>query len=254
MDIIANMLNYKIDGHGPPLLLVHGFGISFEIWTDLAPRLREHFTLVTIELPGIGLSPEPPPDAPYLGACTDALEAARIALGYSSWRVLAYSTGTRVLERYAQLFPQAVERVAFICPLQVAPQHRVNLRFAGALDARFPRFGDWMLSGARLRFLVRLLAFNLKHHPLALDWYRFISMQSIAMLKRMLHVVFGIGVDPFALSDNIPALFLWAAQDWIVPAPRKITAHDRIVRGNHSAPQTGAQEIGDLLIPFLLRK
>lgn len=247
------MLNYKIEGHGPPLLLVHGFGISFEIWTALAPRLSEHFTLVTIELPGIGLSPPPPPAAPYLGACIAAMEATRSALGFSSWRVLAYSTGTRVVEMYAQLFPQAVEQVAFICPLHVAPQHRLSLRIAGALDAHFPSFGDFLLSGMRLRFLVLLLAFNLQRHLLAEEWYRFISVQSINPLKDFLRVIFEVGIGAFDLPQNIPALFLWAAEDWIIPAPQRLSPRDRIIRSNHSAPQTSAQEIGDLLIPFLLK-
>ena len=44
-----------------PLLLVHGFGISFNIWKELLPLLCPYFTLVMVELPGIGESPMPRP-------------------------------------------------------------------------------------------------------------------------------------------------------------------------------------------------
>ena len=81
-------LNYRVEGSGPPLLLVHGFGISFNIWRDLLPRLCPHFTLVMVELPGIGASPMIRDDDDYLNASVRAVERLRLALGFDSWDVL----------------------------------------------------------------------------------------------------------------------------------------------------------------------
>ncbi len=42
-------------GDGPPLLLVHGSGMSASSWAPLMPYLGTH-RLITFDLPGFGLS------------------------------------------------------------------------------------------------------------------------------------------------------------------------------------------------------
>jgi pimeloyl-ACP methyl ester carboxylesterase len=42
-------------GHGPPLLLVHGSGMSATTWAPLMPDLGKH-RLIAVDLPGFGLS------------------------------------------------------------------------------------------------------------------------------------------------------------------------------------------------------
>ena len=42
-------------GHGPPLLLVHGSGMSASTWAPLLPHLAGH-RLIALDLPGFGLS------------------------------------------------------------------------------------------------------------------------------------------------------------------------------------------------------
>ena len=81
-------LNYEMIGDGPPLLLVHGFGISFDIWQNLIPLLRTHFTLVMVELPGIGKSPMT--RGSYLSSSVGALERLRLKLGFEKWDVFGY--------------------------------------------------------------------------------------------------------------------------------------------------------------------
>ncbi|MEZ4836317.1 MAG: alpha/beta fold hydrolase [Caldilineaceae bacterium] len=58
-------LSYRIVGEGPPLLLLHGFGISYNIWQALVPLLHSHFQLILVELPGIGASPPLPAQTLY---------------------------------------------------------------------------------------------------------------------------------------------------------------------------------------------
>ena len=53
------MLRYRLEGNGAtPLLLIHGWGVTYSVWQNLAPLLTPHFQLIMIELPGIGGSPE----------------------------------------------------------------------------------------------------------------------------------------------------------------------------------------------------
>jgi len=50
-------INYKIRGKGLPVILIHGFCETGEIWDTLAKSLVDHFQVITIDLPGFGKSP-----------------------------------------------------------------------------------------------------------------------------------------------------------------------------------------------------
>ena len=101
-------LNYRVEGKGEPLLLVHGFGVSFNIWRNLLPLLCSRFTVVMIELPGIGESPIEMNDQSYLTASMEAIECLRSTLGFESWNILGYSTGSRIVEAYARAYASRV--------------------------------------------------------------------------------------------------------------------------------------------------
>lgn len=49
-------LSYEINGKGRALLLIHGFLGSKEIWKNYVPRLKHHYKVITIDLPGHGES------------------------------------------------------------------------------------------------------------------------------------------------------------------------------------------------------
>ncbi|MCI3945731.1 alpha/beta hydrolase [Pseudomonas syringae] len=52
-------LHFVRGGRGPLVLLVHGFGQTWYEWNSLMLQLAEHYTVVAVDLPGLGLS-EPP--------------------------------------------------------------------------------------------------------------------------------------------------------------------------------------------------
>ncbi len=50
---------YTVEGNGPPLILIHGIGAARDVWRFLVPQLAGHFTVVTYDLRGHGVSPKP---------------------------------------------------------------------------------------------------------------------------------------------------------------------------------------------------
>lgn len=85
---------YEVTGAGPVVVLMHGIGDTGEIWRQLGAvdRLAAHFTVVTIDLRGLGRSDMPSEPAAYTRdvrrddtiAVLDAIEAQRAHLvGYS---------------------------------------------------------------------------------------------------------------------------------------------------------------------------
>ena len=77
-------VSYRVMGTGRPLVLIHGFAISYNIWRNLAPLLSRYFMIVMIELPGIGGSAMPAESAPSPRDAPKSLRlcrAPKLALG-----------------------------------------------------------------------------------------------------------------------------------------------------------------------------
>ena len=121
-----------------------------------------------IELMGIGNSP--PSQRDYLEYCAREIDCLRVELKIERWHVLSCSSGTRVGERYVLEYAEHVINAVYLCPAPTRPYKAFGLKIAKQLDAWYPAFGDWVLSGKRLDFLIRLLGFNLQPSLHAQAW------------------------------------------------------------------------------------
>src|SRR5207245_10072175 len=53
------VIHTRVGGHGPAVVLIHGFGDSGDMWAPLAARLAPDHTVVVPDLRGMGLSSHP---------------------------------------------------------------------------------------------------------------------------------------------------------------------------------------------------
>jgi 2-succinyl-6-hydroxy-2,4-cyclohexadiene-1-carboxylate synthase len=106
--IALNGLTYAIrdEGHGPPLLLLHGFTGSSESWGAVLPALAERFRVLALDLPGHGQTDAPPDPARYAMEAVAADIAALLpALDVSRVHLLGYSMGGRLALYFARHYP-----------------------------------------------------------------------------------------------------------------------------------------------------
>ncbi|GCE10243.1 alpha/beta fold hydrolase [Tengunoibacter tsumagoiensis] len=243
------MLRYRLEGSGAPLLLIHGWGVSYTIWQNLAPLLTPHFQLIMIELPGIGGSPEAASDLPYYPACAEAIEEVRRSLGIEKWSLLAYSVGTRAAEAYVQRYPESISRAIFLCPIYLWEIWSV---FVSLLSAPHPlMLRQWVFSDWRLHNLIRALGFNWLSHDYTYLWKHEIELQPLDILVRTLREIPGYGRAPFELPP-VPSLFVWGKQDALISRPRRPRPNDVTIIANHSAPMLAAPNVAEAVLPFLL--
>src|ERR1700704_3809703 len=81
-------------GRGPPLLLVHGLGLSWRSWEPVLDALEVRHDVVSIDLPGFGESPPLPDDAvPTATRLADAVESELDRLGLETPAVVGNSLG-----------------------------------------------------------------------------------------------------------------------------------------------------------------
>ncbi len=81
-------------GAGEPMLLVHGIGHRWQMWTPLLDSLSRDFDVVAVDLPGFGLSARLPEHvAPTVVAAVDILESCMDELGWDRAHLVGNSLG-----------------------------------------------------------------------------------------------------------------------------------------------------------------
>jgi len=103
-------LHYLTVGHGPAVILLHGYAETSRMWTPILPVLGAKFTVIAPDLPGIGESSIP---ADGLDMKTAAIRIHVLArsLGVEKARVVGHDIGLMVAYAYAAQFPSEVEKL-----------------------------------------------------------------------------------------------------------------------------------------------
>ena len=245
------ILSYVEYGSGPALLLLHGWGISFAIWSQLIPHLQQPFRLIVPEMPGIGASPLPQPGN-YYDVSARAVEDLRTHLAIDRWSIVGYSLGGWVARSFARRWPERVDRLMFLCWARPYPAASVTMALLLEIDRRFPRWGNWLLTRWRLAVLVAALGFNGQPTPLAALWVSEISLQSIPIVKQTLRHMPAWGQAGHRLPP-VPTRFVWGKHDILGVAPFFPGEHDRIVRGTHGLPMTNPEGVAKEVFDFFGR-
>jgi pimeloyl-ACP methyl ester carboxylesterase len=103
-------LHYTTGGHGPALILLHGYAETSRMWTPILPQLGEKFTVIAPDLPGIGDS-SIPADGLDMKTAAIRIHALARSLGVEKARVVGHDIGLMVAYAYAAQFPAEVEKL-----------------------------------------------------------------------------------------------------------------------------------------------
>ena len=107
LDIDGLSIAFRMEGEGPPLVLLHGAVSDSRLWGPQVEALADTFTVIAWDAPGAGRSPVPP--SPFgMDDWAGALEGLLAALGVGPAHVAGLSWGSTVaLALYARR-PEAV--------------------------------------------------------------------------------------------------------------------------------------------------
>lgn len=103
-------IHYLIAGHGPAVMLFHGYAETSLMWRPLMPLLANNFTVIAPDLPGIGDSGIPS-DGLDMKTAAVRMHALATSLGVEKARVVGHDIGLMVAYAYAAQFPQEVEKL-----------------------------------------------------------------------------------------------------------------------------------------------
>ena len=92
----GQLVNYKDEGAGKVLLLLHGWGQTLQTFDDVAEHFSNNYRVIRVDFPGFGGSPKPSDDwhiDDYAKFVEDFLQKVDVDTVYA---VLAHSFGGRI--------------------------------------------------------------------------------------------------------------------------------------------------------------
>ena len=110
-------IHVRVGGHGPAVVMLHGFGTTGDMWGHLASALMEDHMIVAPDLRGLGLSSKPDGGYDKKNQAADVV-GVMDALGVSTAELVTHDIGIMVGFAVAATHPERVSRwVAIDAPL-----------------------------------------------------------------------------------------------------------------------------------------
>jgi pimeloyl-ACP methyl ester carboxylesterase len=210
-------------GTGTPLLLLHGIGAIWRVWSPVLPYLEPHHDVIVPTLAGHGGGPPlDPQTAPSIQALTDGVEDELDRLGLQQVHIAGNSLGGRIGIELARR-GRARSLVLFSPPGAWRSQRSIELRATGvrlSLGAlgRYASRADAIAANGLLRW--SLLAGQVAHPnrvpPEALA--AFIRAGSLAPVVAPVLREFPLRqVQPLPAVRDYPVRLVWADRDRVLP-------------------------------------
>lgn len=113
VEVDGAKLHYMTAGHGPTLILLHGYAETSLMWRPIIPALAQRFTVVAPDLPGIGDSDIPASGLDMKSAAIRIHDLAK-SLGVQTAEVVGHDIGLMVAYAYAAQFPAEVTKLVLM--------------------------------------------------------------------------------------------------------------------------------------------
>jgi pimeloyl-ACP methyl ester carboxylesterase len=141
-------MHFEHCGAGDAILFIHGMPTSGRLWRGITDRLQARYTCFTIDLPGLGKSPQEQYGPDYLRLLAERIDGLRAAKGISKWHIVGHDAGSVVAVHYAHYYQQHVGCMALLAPAlfpELRPYYLIE-------PLRKPVLGEFLAPFIRLLF------------------------------------------------------------------------------------------------------
>jgi pimeloyl-ACP methyl ester carboxylesterase len=250
-------IHYHVEGAGPDVVFVHGWGASRRMWSHLSRPLAQHYRCWSLDLPGCGDSDKPARTWYSIPNYTATVAEFMEQRGLSRARLVGHSMGGMIVLNFAAHHPQAVERLVAINPVVTG---RARLRPL-ASHAGGGRVLDWVLRLSP-RVLTPLFALPLGERTGGLHFMRRRAEDFCKGTPDSLvgsgQAVIGYDLSHVLPQITTPTLVIIGDKDVHVPASEgrlaaRLVPHARLhqLRAGHQVTDDRPDEVLDHLLRFL---
>ena len=114
LSVLGHDLAYQRQGHGVPLLLVHGITSYSFIWRTILPALAQEHEVVAVDLLGCGDSDKPLDESYGIIRQVELLHAFTKALGFGPFTMIGHDIGGGIVQRFAVEHPERLTHAIVI--------------------------------------------------------------------------------------------------------------------------------------------
>jgi pimeloyl-ACP methyl ester carboxylesterase len=201
-----------------PILFLHGFGASLQTWDSWAQALSEDYRVISVDLPGFGLTGEDPSGIYTDQRSVEVLEAFLKELNIPKVVLVGNSMGGKFAWQFTARYPNQVAKLVLI-----SPDGYASPRIEYGKKPDVPAIADLY----RYFFSKTFLAMNLKpayadpntlNDALVNRYYDLMLAPGVrgAILGRMQQTVLQDPVPSLA-SIQVPTLLIWGEKDAFIP-------------------------------------
>jgi pimeloyl-ACP methyl ester carboxylesterase len=201
-----------------PILFLHGFGASLQTWDTWAQSLSEEYRVISVDLPGFGLTGEDPSGIYTDARSVEVLEAFLKALQIPKVVLVGNSMGGKFAWQFAARYPNQVAKLVLI-----SPDGYASPGIEYGKKSEVPAVANLY----KYFFSKTFLAMNLEpayadpkilNDVLVNRYYDLMLAPGVrgAILARMQQTTLQDPV-PFLSSINAPTLLIWGEKDAFIP-------------------------------------
>ncbi len=201
-----------------PILFLHGFGSSLQTWDSWSEALSSEYRVISVDLPGFGLTGADPSGIYTDQRSVEVLEAFLKALKIPKVVLVGNSMGGKIAWQFTARYPNQVSKLVLISPDGYASP---GMEYGKKPDV--PAIADLY----RYFFSKTFLAMNLKpayadpntlNDALVNRYYDLMLAPGVrgAILARMQQTVLQDPVPSLA-SIQVPTLLIWGEKDAFIP-------------------------------------
>ncbi|MER8047170.1 alpha/beta fold hydrolase [Streptomyces sp. NPDC094032] len=204
-------LRVRVEGEGPPVVLLHGLLTDARAWDEVVARLRDRYRLILVDAPGHGGSPARP--GPYtLEEEADVVATTLAGLGLTGPMVWAgHSMGGMKALRVALRHPELVSALVLVSTQPYEEPERTARPYYAMVEAA----RTWGID-ADLAEVIGRLNFHpgFLTTPRGRGWLEHFTTLCGADIEQACDAVFGRGDISGRLAEiDVPALVLHGASD-----------------------------------------
>ena len=131
MDVNGLTIHYRIEGNGPPLVLLHGVGSSLHTWDQWVEQLKGKYQVIRLDLPGFGLTgPDVAPNSESATYMVEMLNRFTEKLGLERFFIAGNSLGGYYAWNYALKYPEKLYKMVLMSSAGYAQDMPFWLGFA----------------------------------------------------------------------------------------------------------------------------
>ena len=201
-----------------PILFLHGFGSSLQTWDSWSEALSSEYRVISLDLPGFGLTGEDPSGIYTDQRSVEVLEAFLKELQIPKVVLVGNSMGGKFAWQFAARYPDQVAKLVLISPDGYASP---GMEYGKKTEV--PAIAELY----RYFFSKTFLAMNLEPayaNPKTLNdalvnrYYDLMLAPGVrgAILARMQQTVLQEPI-PFLVTIKVPTLLLWGEKDAFIP-------------------------------------